>query len=244
MNRIEDDMENEINHTNQNQPVRISRRRLLIGLGGFAGVALVTVACGNAQQPQSGQDQAANAGQAGAPGGAGAAPNGTPGQGRFNMRETPAPELPTATPDATGLFVRRQDASLFIAAMGSRNGGNGQRPNGGTPGAQGTRRAPNGDATPGPYNGPTQEVVTNSDTKLYKDVTEYNFQAGQANNANNAGVQQKVEAVSSLDDLLGADATNGTLSIWGTKNGDQLVASVVLYRPRVTRQGTPTPSGQ
>jgi hypothetical protein len=87
-------------------------------------------------------------------------------------------------------------------------------------------------------------VLTNSSTKLYKDVTQYNFQPGQNNANNNTGMQQKVEAAKSLDDLLGTDATNGTLTVWGTKNGDQLVASVVVYRPRVSPQAAQTPSVQ
>ena len=114
------------------------------------------------------------------------------------------------------LWLRRKDASLFIATQtGGR--GNGQRPNG-TPGAAATRPP---DVTPTPYSGPTQEIVTDSNTKLYKDVTQYNFQPGQNNNANNTGIQQKVEAVTSLDDLLGQDSTYGSLTVWGTKNGEQ-----------------------
>ena len=216
---------------------KMSRRQLLITLGGITGFAVVSVACGGPQQPQGNQG-----GPGGDQGNAGAPPNGTPGQGGFTARETPAPELPATTPDATGIFVRRQGASLFIGTeTGGRGAGNGARPNG-TPGAQGTRRAP--DVTPTSYNGPTQEVVTNSSTKLYKDVTQYNLQPGQNGSNNNTGVQQKVEAVQSLDDLLGTEATSGTLTVWGTKNGDQLVASVVVYRVRVAPQRAPTPSGQ
>jgi hypothetical protein len=132
-------------------------------------------------------------------------------------------------------LVRRQDASLFIVTQtGGR--GNGQRPNG-TPGAAVTRSP---DVTPTPYSGPTQEIVTNSNTKLYKDVTQYNFQQGQNNNANNTGIQQKVEAVTSLDDLLGQESTYGSLTVWGTKNGEQIVASVVVYRARATPQSNGT----
>ncbi len=224
---------------NTNSSAQISRRQLLFALGG---IAVVSVACGGAQPPQGNQggpgQEGPNAGQ----GDAGAPPNGTPGQGGFTSRETPAPELPTTTPDVTGIFVRRQDTSLFIGTeTAGRGAGNGFRPNG-TPGAQGTRRAPS--VTPTPYNGPTQEVVTNSSTKFYKDVTQYNFQPGQNNSSNTTGMQQKVEAAQSLDDLLGADATNGTLTVWGTKNGARLVASVVVYRARVSPQRAPTPTGQ
>ena len=228
--------------SNAKPSVQISRRQLLIALGGITGMAVVSVACGGSQQPQGNQGGPGQGGPNGGQGNAGAPPNGTPGQGGFTSRETPAPELPTTQADARGIFVRRQDASLFIGTeTGGRGAGNGPRSNG-TPGAQGTRRAP--DVTPTPYNGPTQEVVTNSSTKLYKDVTQYNFQPGQNNANNNTGMQQKVEAAKSLDDLLGTDATNGTLTVWGTKNGDQLVASVVVYRPRVSPQAAQTPSVQ
>jgi hypothetical protein len=226
-----------------NQSVKISRRQLLMALGSITTLGLVSAACGSPQQPQTNQGTPNGGGPNAAPGNSGTAPNGTPGQGGFAPRETPAPELPATSPDVTGIYVRRQDANLFIGTvMGGRGAGNGARGNG-TPGAAGTRTAPA--VTPTPYNGPVTEVITTSSTKLYKDVTQNTFQRGQNNtNGNTSGIQQKVQAASSLDDLLGTDAANGTMTVWGTKTGEQVTATVVVYRPRQANAATPTPSGQ
>ena len=85
------------------------------------------------------------------------------------------------------------------------------------------------------------QVVTNASTKFYEDITQMNPQSGQ----NAQGMQQKVQAVDTLDALLGADAANGALTAWGDKNGDQLTAKVVVFRPRQQRtQATATPATQ
>jgi hypothetical protein len=139
------------------------------------------------------------------------------------FRTTPALELPTTQADVAGQFLRRQDAILFVGTAGF-NGGTRQAPNG-------TRQAPDPNATRPPYTGPETQVVTNASTKLYKDVTQINLQAGQ----NAQGTQQKVQLVDTLDNLLGADAANGTLTAWGDKTGEQLVAKVVVFRPRQQR---------
>ncbi|HEY3342211.1 MAG TPA: hypothetical protein VGK81_09345 [Anaerolineae bacterium] len=219
----------------------------MLALGSVTALTLVSAACGGQPQSQPPTDQGAPSGAvaSAAPGsGAGTAPNGTPGQGGLTSRETPAPELPTTTPDVTGIYLRRQDVNLFIGTvMGGRGSGNGGGRANGTPGAAGTRVSPA--VTPTPYNGPTTEVLTNSSTKLYKDVTPINFQRGQNNgNSNTTGIQQQVQAVNTLDDLFGTDTANGTVTVWGTKNGEQLTATVVVYRPRQAPGVTPTPTGQ
>ena len=211
------------NRTVSAQPT-LGRRKVLLGMVGIVGMGLFgTVACATGQPDQAPADANANGG-----------PNGGPGRGGFRM--TPAPELPTTQADVTGLFISRQNA-ILVVGTGAFNGqfnGTRQAPNG-------TRQAPDPNATRAPYTGPTTQVVTNAGTKLYADVTMINLQAGQ----NTQGMQQKVQPVDTLDKLLGADAANGTLSAWGDKNGDQLVAKVVVYRPRQQRpQTTPTPATQ
>ncbi len=205
---------------------------------------MLGTACGGAAQTQS--NQAAGGGAVASNSTAAPGAGGVQG-GRFNVRETPAPELPTEQAAVAGLFVRRDGANLYVGTSFGQGQGQGQGRPQRTPGASGTRRAPNG-GTPFTYNGPTVEVITDSNTKFYKDVTMMNFQGGAGNGVNgasgstNAPVQQQVQSVNTLDDLLGGDTSNGVMTVWGTKNGDQITASVVVYRPRQAPPATPTPS--
>jgi hypothetical protein len=214
---------------------RSTARKLLVALI-VAGVGLTGVtACGGAPQQQAPADQG--------PGG-----NGQGGPGRFAIRLTPAMELPTNQADVEGFFVKRQDASLFV---GTGQQGNPRRGNG-TPGTPGTPRAPGTPGTPDatrraqfagtpvPYTGPETEVLTDSSTKFYKDVTQMDFQNAQ--NGQAQSMQQVVQAARSLDELLGQATTGGTLTVWGSKNGDKVQAAIVVYRPQLQRpQGTPAP---
>jgi hypothetical protein len=207
----------------------------IVGLALFGGVA-----CSIGQPAAAPTDQAQ-------------AQNGA-GPGGRQVMVTPAPELPTAKADVTGFLVKRADASLFVGTgFGNGQGGNGQggnrgngtrqpNANGGTrqPNANGGTRQPNANGgTPFAYSGPQTEVLVDSGTKYFKDISVVDFQTMQ----NGQGYQQKVQSVDTLDNLLTGDTTGGTVEVWGTQNGNQIEASVVVFRPRQARP-TPTPATQ
>lgn len=117
----------------------------------------------------------------------------------------PAAELPQYEPDATGMFVRREDNSIFI--------GTGIN-------SYGVELSPDGPIAI--YDGPLLEVVVAKETKIYCDDTEeptsYN---------STTKIQQKIKS-GTLDELV-----NGSqqVQVWGRRVGDRLIADTVLYRP-------------
>lgn len=121
----------------------------------------------------------------------------------------PAEELPKTAADVRGIFVRRQDNSLFV--------GTGQVQ---------LQVKVSGDSGAAPesassYDGPLVEVVTTNNTQVYKDDT---FQDLQDLPASGTKVQQKV-VPGSLDEV----GQSSAVSAWGKKVGDRLVADVILY---------------
>jgi hypothetical protein len=129
----------------------------------------------------------------------------TPSAGREEV--IPAPELPTAEPNITGLFVRRQDNSFFV----------------GTGSITGQKKAgPNGEPqiTLG-YDGPVVEVVVTTNTKIYSDVT---AQYNQNRPRNGTPIQQRV-VPGNLEEI----DHNTIINAWGNKSGDRLIADVLLY---------------
>jgi hypothetical protein len=119
----------------------------------------------------------------------------------------PAPELPTAEPDITGLFVRRQNNSFFVGT-GNITGSKQAGPNG----------AP--EITLG-YDGPVLEVVMTTNTKIYSDVTAQNNQ----NRPGNDTSIQQIVVPGNLDEI----DHNTIINAWGKKSSDRLVADVILY---------------
>lgn len=115
----------------------------------------------------------------------------------------PAAELPQYESDATGMFVKREDNSIFI--------GTGLN-------SYGVELGPDGPIAI--YDGPLLEVVVAKETKIYCDDTEeptsYN---------STTKFQQKIKP-GSLDELV-----NGSqqVQVWGRKVGDRLIADTLLY---------------
>jgi hypothetical protein len=115
-----------------------------------------------------------------------------------------APELPARAPEAMGLFVGRTDDTLTIGT-GSVMAMISDDPN----------SVPEFN-----YDGIAVEVLVTNQTELYEDVTE--FTPGQNS------VQQVVEPLENLDDLQ----DNTTVQVWGQRDGDRIVAEViVIMRP-------------
>jgi hypothetical protein len=131
---------------------------------------------------------------------------------RGTMVETEyAPEMPQEPPEVAGLFVRREDNSLFVGTgqlsavkVGGDRGG---------PAEWDFR-----------HDGPVVEVVGTHDTQVYLDET-----LRQLGGLPPAGPVRQVLRPGSLDEL----EPNCTVSAWGDRRGDRVVARViVVYLPQ------------
>ena len=117
---------------------------------------------------------------------------------------TPAPELPTTSPEITGVFVERKDNTVIIQTVSFDAGVGGIAENSSS------------DAN----NGPRLEVIVTGETMVYRETTEFsNPVAGQE-----FSIQQTVE-----EDTLDNLNSQTMITVWGRKNGDRVVADVFLY---------------
>jgi hypothetical protein len=146
----------------------------------------------------------------GGPGNIGLSVNGEGPAGAMSVRleMTPAPELPTTQPETSGLFVSREDNSIFIgtgnvmmSVMSDQSGNS---------------------STDASYDGPVVEIVIVHDTLIYKDTTEMPAPSA----GSEVQVLTQVVETGSLDDLI----ENSMITIWGQKQGDRIVADVIVYR--------------
>jgi hypothetical protein len=143
---------------------------------------------------------------------------GGPGKGMVQMNGVkidikPAAELPQDKMSTAGLFVRRQDQSIFIGTgritmMIKKGAGSSDAPE-----------------SSGSYDGPVVEVVVDHQTKVYQDITEMTPPDASAAQGGTASIQQKVKE-GSLDDL----STNSMVTVWGEKQGDRYIAKVMVFR--------------
>lgn len=145
----------------------------------------------------------------GQPGSLGLFPTGGEGKVAVRIQRTPAPELPTARADLTGLFVSRSDNTITLQSMSNMaikviKGGDG---------AVNVSPADGND-------GPKVEVVVTGRTKIWHDTT----QLSGPPSSGEVGVQQTVET-GSLDDIH----AQTMLMVWGRKDGDRVIADVISY---------------
>ncbi len=116
----------------------------------------------------------------------------------------PAAELPQTPAEAQGIFVRRQDNSIFVGTgqvtimKGEQNG---------TPSIASS------------HDGPTVEVVVNPNTTIYRDTTQL-----PDNPSGDVTVQQAV-APGSIEEI----GERSALLVWGKKTGDRIAADVLVY---------------
>jgi hypothetical protein len=117
----------------------------------------------------------------------------------------PAEELPTTLPEVVGEFVERKDNTIIVqpVPLKVRGGGIAAR-------------------SPADMNSvPRIEVVITSETTIYQDTaSELNgppLSEGQS-------LQQTVEE-STLDGLN----SESTITVWGRKSGDRIIAEVLMY---------------
>ncbi len=127
----------------------------------------------------------------------------------------PAPELPATPAEVNGLFVRREDNSIFVGTgeielMVEIDKTTGQRQSSAN------------------YSGPVLEVVVTRDTTLYRDETQFP-ELGSAAGGKQT-IQQVVKPVDSLEEL-GEQTKNMEIQVWGTRSGDRVTAQVLVYRP-------------
>lgn len=203
--------------TSNTPPKRSSRRTFLMAALGVGGVALLggaAYAAGKLMTP------ATSANGDGDKGGIAIASNGPGGAQMFKMPPIKnAPEIPEQEPDVRGLYLRRQDQSIFIGTgnvkVGLMKDSSGQS---------------NSSAE---HDGPEVEVVVNHNTAIYIDKTPITQEAMKSG----AELQQVVEPVESLDDLTANLSKTDTLSVWGEKSGSRVVAKVMLYRSPMTLKG-------
>jgi signal transduction histidine kinase len=132
-----------------------------------------------------------------------------------------AGEMPDTPADVAGLFVRREDNSLFVGTgnlSGVKVGGN------------------QGGASRWDYHhdGPVVEVVTTHDTLIYRDDT-----LQQLGGVVPSGPIKQVLKPGSLDEL----GVNSTVQAWGERRGDRLVAEVVVFSSEVDDSGV-LPEGE
>ncbi len=140
------------------------------------------------------------------------------GMNKINVNVQPAKELPQRPADARGLFDHRKDNSFCVGTGQVRmmvqkdQSGNVQ--------------------TSASHDGPTIEVVVTPQTTVYRDVTMKQFN-GQPPSGTNK-VQQVVEP-GTLDEV----GQNSTITAWGTKTGDRIIADVLVYTLPPVMNGRP-----
>jgi hypothetical protein len=126
-------------------------------------------------------------------------------QQTFSLNITPSKELPQTQPEAIGIFVERKDNSIFI----------------GTGEVNFTFKKTDANSTPvtdSSYNGDKVEVVVSANTKIYRDTTKLDPDHPDAE------VQQTVE-LGTIDGIT----PQSSITVWGKKAGDRVVASVIIY---------------
>jgi hypothetical protein len=117
---------------------------------------------------------------------------------------TPAPELPTTTPEITGLFFERKDNTVIVQTVSFDAGIGGIAEN-----------------SPQDANsGPKVEIVITSQTTVYRETTEFSRPVP----GKEFSVQQTVE-----EDTLDNLNSQSMITVWGRRNGDRVIAEVLLY---------------
>jgi len=130
-----------------------------------------------------------------------------PGNQRFTFSSSniiPALELPSTRPEISGLYAEMKDNTMAVQIVSFDEG------LGGTV----------GDSSVDVNSAPQIDVILTSKTIIYRDTT----QASAISAGNSSPMQQTVEE-STLDFL----SPPAMISVWGNKNGDRIVARVLLY---------------
>lgn len=124
-------------------------------------------------------------------------------------------ELPDRQSDASGLFARREDNSLFVGTGNIEVGVE-------VDGATGERTF---SAT---SSGPEVEVLVTGDTVIYRDDTEISPGEPAERKNGERTIQQVLQPDGSLEEI----GEKTELEVWGERRGDRVVAEVLVYRLR------------
>ena len=127
--------------------------------------------------------------------------NAVPTGGDRVSNVTPAPEIPTTTPEVSGLLIERKDNVVILQTI-SFDPGSGWH--------LGDSNAPM-DAS----SGPKVEVVVTNGTTIYRDDFEFNQDS----------VQQTVEETT-LDSI----DSQKLITVWGRKEGERVIADILLIQ--------------
>ncbi len=132
------------------------------------------------------------------------------GAGPVRITFSDPSDLPKEQPVTFGLFLRKQDNSLFL----------------GTGNIEVNAEVVNGDASLNAKNdGPEIEVVVTGDTIVYEDITEAPVIGPEDVKKGEMVVPRKVKRVDNLDAL----GDNMVIRVWGEKTGDRVIARVIYY---------------
>ncbi len=126
----------------------------------------------------------------------------------------PATELPDTPSEASGVFSRREDNSIFVGTGSIELDVEVHQVEGGAIEPVVTLST----------SGPVVEAVVTRDTILYRDETDIpGFSDGKGGEVT---VQQVLEPVDSLDELR----PNTEVQVWGRRSGDRVIAEILVYR--------------
>ena len=138
----------------------------------------------------------------------------------------PAEELPRTKPEVMGQFVERKDKIIVVQSISLKAGGGGMV----------VAAKSGGEVVAGSQaenDGPKVEIVVTNETTIYRETTAF---AGppSVKSGETQTIQQTVEE-STLDELT----TQSMVTVWGRKNGDRIIAEVLVYSNPVMfkRQG-------
>jgi hypothetical protein len=132
------------------------------------------------------------------------------GSGPVRITFADAPETPDEPPTVFGLFVRRQDNSLYV----------------GTGTIEVSVEVVNDEVQVNAANdGPDIEVVVTGDTILYEDITEMPVIGPEDAERGELVVQRAVKQVDSLEGVT----DNMEIRVWGQQSGERVIADVLVY---------------
>ena len=133
----------------------------------------------------------------------------------------PAKELPQTQPETRGLFDHRSDSSIFI--------GTGQV-------QMMVNKKPDGTVDmSSTHDGPLIEVVVTHDTVVYRDVTMKDMNGLPPGQQSGEVKKQQVVEPGSIDEI----AQYSSVTVWGERRGDRVVAKTLVYTPPPVLNGTP-----
>ncbi len=191
------------------------KKKIVISLAVVAGIVVLAGAAYLAMSLMTpGRADTNSLGVLAAPGGKGLGFGG--GKVTIKVEVAPAPELPQSPPDVRGRLIETKDNSLTVGSFAENPAGVSSATGDATKGGNSPSTTTEGDNSPSI----TTEVVITQDTKIYRDAT---FDAMKP--PADGKIQQKVEPYS-----LAQAAKDGVDSVtaWGAKRGDRLIADVVV----------------